>query len=73
MYHYVFSFNHHIHWQFLNTMHTCQPFENFMGEKARKWPFLKAFFKQSCMCFKSYDNFHGGDVWILFYDLKEKS
>ena len=20
-------------------------------------------FKQSCACFKSYDNFHGGDIW----------
>ena len=30
-------------------------------------------FTQNCVRFKSYDNFHRGDIFENFYDLKGKS
>ena len=35
----------------------------FHGGGSVKMMIFNGYFKQSCTCFKSYDNFHGGDCW----------
>ena len=41
-------------------MHTCQLFENFMGETAQKCKILPDFFLAELRMFDSCDHSHGG-------------